>query len=454
MRLQNSLDYLAALPVPQDLSKVQKDIDPEWIDSALHATGTATVRKRRLPAEQVIWLVIGMALFRNKSITDVANALNLALPSPAGGPTAARSAVSQARGRLGEEPLCWLFEHCAQQWAHSSAGRDRWRGLALYGVDGTTLRVPDSEDNREHFGLASGGQRGNSGYPMVRLVALMALRSHLLVKAAFGPYGKGEHSYACELWDSVPDNSLVTNDKNFLAAGTLIPLQRSGRNRHWLVPAKTSSKWRRVKRFSKNDELVEMTVSRSARNKDHSLPQTWTARAIRYHRKGFRPRTLLTSLTDPEAYPAAEIIELYHERWEIELGYDEIKTEMLEATKQPLRSQLSARVRQEIWGVLLAYNLIRLEMERIAEEAGVKPTRISFVAAMGFICNELFFFAMTSPGAIPKRLRDLRAQVKIFILPERRPKRAYPRAVKVKMSGYAKKRQPAAKKAGARKGAK
>jgi len=116
---------------------------------------------------------------------------------------------------------------------------------------------------------------------------------------------------------------------------------------------------------------------------------------------------------------------------------------MLDATKQPLRSQSPERVRQEIWGILIAYNLIRLEMERIADEAGVAPTRISFVTVFEHICYELMSLIFTSPGAIPKRLQDLRTHVKRFILPPRRPDRSYPRAVKVKMSNYAKKRRPA-----------
>jgi hypothetical protein len=454
MRLASSLGCLASFSEPRDLSRVQEDIDPEWIDGALRATGTATIRRRRLPAAQVIWLVIGMALFRNRAITEVASSLDLALPTPTGRPDAARSAVSQARGRLGEEPLAWLFTRCAEAWAHASAARDRWRGLALYAVDGTTVRVPDSDENREHFGLASGGHRGASGYPLVRLVALMALRSHLIAASAFGPYSKGEHSYAVGLWGAVPDDALCIIDKNFLSAGILIPLHRSGKNRHWLLPAKSNTKWRRLKRFGRNDELVELTVTRSARRKDPSLPETWTVRAIRYQRTGFRPRTLLTSLIDPEAYPASEIVELYHERWEIELGYDEVKTEVLNATKQPLRCQSPTRVRQEIWGILIAYNLVRLEMERIADEAGVKPTRISFVTAYHYICNELLAFVFTAPGAIPKRLRALREDVGRFVLEPRRSDRSYPRAVKVKMSNYPKKRRPAANKQSKRKGSK
>jgi len=438
------LDSLAGLPQPEDLTQFRKDIDPEWVEAALQWSGTATIRKRRLPAEQVSWLVIGMALFRNRGIASVANSLELALPSAGGKATAARSSVSAARDRLGEEPLAWLFVRCAEQWAQQSAQRDLWRGLALYGVDGTTLRVPDTDENRKHFGLASGGPRGNSGYPLVRLVAVMALRSHLIANAAFGPYDNGEYAYAAELWETTPDDSLTLVDKNFLSAALLLALQNGGKNRHWLLPAKSTTKWRRLKRLGRGDELVEMDVSSQARRKDPSLPRVWTARALRYQRKGFRPRTLLTSLVDPERYPAAEMIELYHERWEIELGYGEIKTDMLNATKQPLRSKTPQRIRQEIWGILIAYNLIRLEMERIADEANVRPTRISFVAVYRMICEEFIWCANSAPGAIPRQLRKLRADVKSFILPKRRSERSYPRAVKVKMSNYKKKRRPAA----------
>lgn len=438
------LDCLAGLPQPEDLTQFRKDIDPEWIEAALQASGTATIRKRRLPAVQVIWLVIGMALFRNRGIAAVASSLDLVLPSVGGKATAARSSVSDARDRLGEEPVAWLFVRCAEQWARESANRDRWRGLALYGVDGTTLRVADTDENREHFGLASGGKRGNSGYPLVRLVAVMALRSHLIAQAAFGPYDNGEYTYAAELWDTTPDDSLTLVDANFLSAALLLSLQNGGKNRHWLLPAKSTTKWRRLKRFGNGDELVEMDVSSEARRKYPWLPRVWTARAIRYQREGFRPRTLLTSLVDPERYSSAEIIELYHERWEIELGYGEIKTDMLDATKQPLRSKTPKRVHQEIWGVLIAYNLIRLEMERIADEANVKPTRISFVMVYRMICDEFIWCANGAPGAIPKQLRKLREEVQLFILPERRSERSYPRAVKVKMSNYKKKRRPAA----------
>lgn len=435
MRLERSLAEVAAF-TPEKFDDVRRNVPQEWVEQALQATGTATVRKRRLPAIQVVWLVIGMALFRNRAIVEIVDKLDLALPDRA--PVAA-SAVPKARARLGAEPLAWLFTRSADEWGHASAAAHRWRGLALYGVDGSTLRVADSDENRAFFG-GTKTHRGISGYPLVRLAGLMALRSHLLASAAFGAYDNGEHSYAAQLWPAVADDSLTILDKGFLAAGVLIPLARDGHRRHWLIPAKSNSRWRILRRLGPRDLLVEMTVSKQACAKDPSLPETWVARAITYQRKGFRPRTLLTSLLDPEQYPAAEIAVLYHERWELELGYGEIKTQMLER-EETLRSKSPAAVTQEIWGVLLAYNLVRLEMERVADEAGVAPTRISFVAALHLIVDEWLWLAVTSPGAIPSRLRDLRANLKRLILPPRRSERRYPRAVKIKMSNYPRKRR-------------
>jgi hypothetical protein len=417
----------------------------EWIEQALEATGTATLRKRRLPAEQVIWLVLGMALYRHRPIDELVGRLDLALPGA--GPMA-RSSIADARGRLGSEPMCWLFEKTASKWGHESARRHAWRGLAIYGVDGTTARVPDSKENRAHFGGQKSGRGGGmSGYPMVRLATLTALRSHLLAAARFGPYGLDERLYALDLWPMVPNNSLCIVDRLFLDASILVPLARDGTNRHWLTRAKKNTAWTVTKKLRKGDELVELEVTWHSRQKDPSLPLRYTARAIAYQRKGFRPQTLLTSMLDAEAFPASEVIPLYHERWELELGYDEVKTEMLER-QEAIRSQTREGVEQELWGVALAYNLIRLEMQRIADEAGLPPTRISFIMALRLIRDEWMWLAGASPGAIPKHLRRLREQVKRFVLPPRRTERLYPRAVKIKMSAYDRKRpRPVSKRA-------
>jgi hypothetical protein len=334
----------------------------------------------------------------------------------------------------------WLFERSAAAWVPASAAAHRWRGLALYGIDGSSLRVPDTEENRAHFGGQSGRKGSESGYPMARIVVLMVLRSHLLAGAWFGPYG-GTHELepAKQHQKEIPDDTLTVVDRGFLAAPMLLGIAQGGRNRHWLTRAKSNSKWRVVARLGRGDELVEMVVSSEARRKEPSLPKTWTMRAIHYRRKGFRPQTLLTSLVDAKQYPADELTALYHERWELELGYDELKTELLDR-EEAIRSKKRDGVEQELWGILLAYNLVRLEMERVAKVAKVEPTRISFVESLRRIRDEGAWLSVTSPGAIPKRLASMRANIKRYVLPPRRAKRVYPRAVKIKMSNYARKR--------------
>ena len=442
MGLDEAFECIADV-IPGDLKRFQRHIDPMWIDEALEATGTATVRRRRLPADQVVWMVLGMALLRDDAIERVVDCLDLALPGRDG--VVAKSAIAQARQRLGDEPMAYLFAATAAAWADKSADRHRWRGLALYGADGTTLRVADTAENREAFGGQNAGpDKGESGYPMVRVLALMALRSHMLSAVRFADYRTGEVTLFDELWRELPDDSLTIVDRNFLVADHLTRLARSGTNRHWLTRAKSTTRLKTVRRLGKRDELVEIELSDQTRRAHPDLPSVWQARAITYQRKGFAPSVVLTSLLDPVQYPASEIVALYHERWEIELGYDEIKTHML-ARQETIRSKTVTGVRQEIWGIAIAYNLVRLEMERAADEAKVEPTRISFVYALSLVCRE--WERANAPraaiGNIPRDLTNLRLNLKRLVLPPRRPERSFPRAVKIKMSNYARKR-PAA----------
>ena len=439
MSLSEALAWVPEV-LPGDFEQFRRHLDPEWIEEALIATGTATIRRRRLPAEQTLWLVIGMALLRNESIERVAALLNVALPSKSR-ELAARSGLTQARQRLGEEPLEYLFSLTGSEWAGRSADQHRWRKLALYAIDGSTLRIPDSKANWNEFGGNVGnGKRAGSAYPTARVVALMAVRSHLLAAMRVAPYDVGEVTLARQMWADIPADSLIIADRNFLIAADLSRLAGDGTNRHWLTRAKSTTKLRTIERYGQGDSLVEICLSDSTRRANKDLPERWIARAITYQRKGSRRSILLTSLIDPREYPSQEVVEMYHERWEIELGYDEIKTHML-AREETIRSRSPQAVRQEVWGIGLAYNLVRLEMERAANAAGVAPTRISFVNALSMICHAWIVWSTPplAPGRIPAALLDLRSRLRLLLLPERRPERSYPRVVKIKMSSYDKK---------------
>jgi hypothetical protein len=413
-------------------------LDPAWIAQALEATGTATVRRRKLPAERAVWLVIGMGLLRDRSIEEVVRHLNLVLPAGGARQTVTKGAIAQARARLGPQPLAALFTQTAAAWAPASADTHRWRGLAVFGVDGTTLRVPDTAENDRVFGRVPTRWESTGGYPLVRVVALMVLRSHVLAGLAFGPYATSELALAEPLWLQLPAASLTIVDREFATYEIFQRLADPACGRHWLTRGKKTLRWEVVQPLGPGDALVELRPSASHRRAHRALPAVLRVRAVRYHRRGFRPQTLLTSLLDPAAYPAAEIVALYHERWEIELGFDEVKTHTLER-EEALRSKTPARIAQELWGLAIGYNLVRLAMARVAGRIGVPPPRISFRHALQLVRLCWLTGWLASPGVLPRRLETLDEELALLVLPERRPRR-YPRTVKIKMSNYPRKR--------------
>lgn len=426
---------LAASIAPETgLDVFSSELDQNLIRRALEATGTATIRRRKLPAESVVWIVVGMGLFRDRPIQDVVRHLNLVLPAAAG--TKGRvtgGAIVQARDRLGPEPLAVLFGDTADNWATASADKHRWRGLTVHGIDGSTLRIPDTEENEAAFGRPA-ASRGRAAYPQVRVVALMVLRSHLLAAAEFGPASSSELKLAARLWPTLPDDSVTLIDRGFVSYKVFHDIQGGGKNRHWLTRAKAKLKLRVIKRLGRGDQLVELHINRSLRRAHPELPETLTVRAVRYQRRGFRAQTLLTSLLDSKLFPAAEIADLYHERWELEMGFDEIKTHTLER-EETLRSRAPQRIRQELWGLAIAYNLVRLEMERAAERIGLPPSRISYRASLLMIRNFWLAAWQVATGNLPRRLDILQEDLALNVLPPRRS-RCYPRAVKIKMSNY------------------
>ena len=277
MRLAKDLQAVAELGELPEPKNVMGRIDPAWIEEALVATGTATVRRRRLPAEQVLWLVIGMAMMRDRPITEVAAKLDLVLPDARGG-TVASSALTSARTRLGAEPLQYLFELTARKWAYESAAAHPWRGLQLFAADGTTLRVQDSKENQEHFGLVSSHSGSTGGYPVVQMTALMALRSHLIVTARFAPNRVSELTLAAELWDALPEHSLTILDRNFISPRSLLPIQQGKSDRHWLVRLRKNVKWKVIETLGDGDLLVELKTTSRTLAQDRTLPRVLAQR--------------------------------------------------------------------------------------------------------------------------------------------------------------------------------
>jgi hypothetical protein len=215
----------------------------------------------------------------------------------------------------------------------------------------------------------------------------------------------------------------------------------ANQNSHWLTPLKSNTRFEVIEQYADNDYLVEMPVSPQARKKNPELPEKWHARLVTYQEKsqGNHITGVLSSLTNRSKYSSQDVLDVYFERWEIENGYGEIKQYQLDESIL-LRSQTVEGIYQEIWGLLIAYNLIRVEISQIAKEAEVSPLRISFVMAMRYIQDELMWCAIASPGTIPKKLKAMRENVKQFILPKKR-KRPKSRTVRINKTRYPVKRR-------------
>lgn len=419
---------------PERIERFGASLPQAWIEEALTATGTASIRRRKLPADQVLWLVLGMGLFQDRSIRDVVDHLGLVLPGD-GKDSLAPSAVSQARGRLGAEPVEWLFNRVAAAWSNHG-GEPGYEGLALYAVDGTCMRVQDSDANFEHFGKPGGrGGSGDAGYPQLRLACLMNLGTRLLVAARFGPFATSEQQLADALWDSVPPKSVTILDRGFVDYAQFASFIDSSQERHLLVRMRDNMKPEPIEELPDGSLMVRLRPSKEALRATPTLPQEIVGRVIAYQHPGGTPSRLFTTLLDPERYRAKDLIVLYHERWEIELAYDELKTHMLDR-KECLRCKSPDLVAQELWGLLLTYNLVRREMLLVATTHALSPRSISFVSSLMWITNFWIMAWRTAPANVPKHLGEFHSKLKVLFLPERRSERRYPRHVKIKMSNY------------------
>ncbi|RUO76541.1 IS4 family transposase [Idiomarina tyrosinivorans] len=419
--------------LPANTDRFLEHVPNEWLNAAAELSSQVTIRRRRLPSDQVMWLVLGMAFFRNKPIAEVARSLNISADGLANEQMLAKSALTQARQRLGAEPMQCLFQQSGKHWGVERYPQDDWHGLQVFAVDGALFRTPDSTELRSHFGSGNTSTDRQTPFPMLRCVALMNVRSHVIVDACISPYRRGEVPLAMPLIHKLPDHSITLLDKGFYSADLLVSLASSGVDRHWLLPARKGLVSTVVEDYGAGDRLVEMKVSPQARKKNPSLPESWCARAITYEVEG-KEKTVFTSLP-ASVYTAKAIAELYHQRWEIELGFRDIKSSMLD-NAIVLRSKTPALVYQELWGLLLAYNLIRREASQAAVEHKRAPQEISFKFACQFIAAELISLSNNpSPGTTGRRLADLRGSLGM-LFKENRPRPSRPRSVKLSKTRY------------------
>lgn len=408
------------------MSELSSLIDPAWIEQALLATGKASIRRRKLPAEHAVWLVIGLALFRHMPLWQVVQEMALSLD---GQSLPAPSASVQARQRLGAQPLAHLFGVLTDAWGRAQAVDQQ--SLRVLAVDGVVWSAPDSAPNRQTLGSGA-TQYGPQPWPFVRAVCLLDTDGHELLDARLGDYACGELTLAQGLRGL--DHSITLFDRAYFSSAFLLGWQQQGTQRHWLMRARDNLRHEVIETLGEGDWLIRMPVSQRARQLNPELPSHWQARLIQAQ-VGGKLRRFITSMVEPARFPAEALAQLYCQRWEIELGFREIK-QSLQQNHGVLRSKQPELVMQEIWGVLIAHTLLRRWMRLMAQHIGVAPIRISFHTAQHAIVGVLRSVHLARAGAVPQHLQWLLEQARYFVLPPRRPDRKFPREVKRSRSKY------------------
>jgi Insertion element 4 transposase N-terminal/Transposase DDE domain len=426
------------------LGVLTRTFPPELVDAVVGDMGRGEQRHRLLPARLVVYYVMGMALFSRSGYEEVMRSLVEGLSWQSGWRTSWRvpsqPAISQARARLGAEPLAELFARGCVPLAGPDTPGAFWRGRRLVSIDGSCLDVADTPDNAAAFGRPGSGRgSGEGAFPQLRLVAAAECGTHAMFAAAMGSYGTGESTLARGLAAAVGPGMLVLADRGFTAHPLFAAFAATGADLCWR--AKSNAVLPVQERFddgSFRSELVASTDKRARRD-------VVTVRVIEYAMDDpGRPHTddtryrLVTTIVDPARAPAGELAALYAQRWEFESALDELKSHQ-RGPRVVLRSRTPDGVRQEAWGYLCCHYAIRALMADAAGDRGVDPDRISFTRTLHAARRSVRAGLGTAGHAFTAALSTTITEICRELVPHRRL-RAAPRVVKRKMSNYGVKR--------------
>ena len=360
------------------------------IEEVLAETGKASQRERLLPAPAVVYYVMALALWREAPLEEVLRVVCEGLQWLGGGKAeavqASKSAISQARSRLGPEVMRQLADRVLRPLAAPGAPGAWYRGLRVMALDGSCMDVADEASNAEFFGYP-GASRGQSAFPQARLVGLVECGTHAVVGATIAPYSRSEQAMAADLLPAklAPD-MLVLADRNFYGFKLWRIACASGARLAWRVKSNLKLP---VQQMLPDGSYLS-TVFDSA---ERARQAGQTVRVIDYTLQGSATPVqasyrLVTNILDPQAAPALELAALYHERWEIESVFDEFKTH-LRANSTVLRSKTAQLVQQELWGLLLAHFAIRQLMVQAAWPRGLDPDQLSFTHTVRVIKRKM-----------------------------------------------------------------
>jgi len=368
------------------------------IGPVLSNTGKASLRQRDLPAQVVVYYVIALALYMQSSYREVLRCLLEAVqwlrdPS-AGMRVAGKSGISQARTRLGWEPLRQLHDELVKPVAVRSTRGAWYRSWRLVSLDGSTFDVADEKANEEAFSRP-GASRGESAYPQIRFVSLVENGTHVLFGSHMDGYRTGEITLAKSVLPALCKGMLCLADRNFFAFELWLQASVTGADLLWRM--KKNMRMACEKRLPDGSYLSHVYPSeRDWRHKTNGQP----LRIIDYQLEGIEGAEpiyrLATTILDPGKAPADELAALYHERWEIETAFDELKTH-LRGARIVLRSKTPDLVRQEFYGLLMAHFAIRGLMHEAALKADEDPDRLSFLHAVRVIRRKMAVYLAIPP---------------------------------------------------------
>lgn len=382
------------------LGVVSRAFPPSAIDAVLKKTKRSSQRQRDLPAQVVVYYVIALALYMQSSYREVLRCLLEGIqwlrdPSVAIR-VAGKSGISQARTRLGWEPVQQLHEELVVPVA-SNRTKGAWYGQwRLVSLDGSTLDVADEKLNEEAFGRP-GASRGSSAYPQIRFVSLVENGTHVLFGSQMDSYQTGEITLAKRVLPRLGKGMLCLADRNFFGFSLWQQAQGTGADLLWRM--KKNMRMACEKRLPDGSYLSHVYPSeRDWRHKTNGLP----VRVIDYQLEGIADAEpiyrLATTILDPTQAPAAELAALYHQRWEIENAFDELKTH-LRGAQMVLRSKTPDLVRQEFYGLMMAHFAIRRLMHEAALQDDCDPDRLSFLHAVRVVRRKLALSKAIPPSA-------------------------------------------------------